>query len=253
MKNVLSSVLLLVILLSTSVQAMAENGTLEITAGYRERIAVPPDAILEVELLDVSRADAASVRISSQRFRMERVPLSVALHYDTAVIDDRMTYSVAARLLSRDKVLFRTTTVYPVITRGAPQKVDLVLQMMPGDSEGAATGQRIAGVPWAMIEIGGRAFIGEDAPTIVFDEDGTFSLFGGCNRFRGKADLTEGRISFPNPLAGTKMACPDPRMRLETDVLEALAATVSYHRNGPSLAFMNAAGPTTIRFQERPE
>lgn len=33
-------------------------GTLEGTATYRERIALPPDAIFEVVLQDVSRADA---------------------------------------------------------------------------------------------------------------------------------------------------------------------------------------------------
>ncbi|MEY8829243.1 YbaY family lipoprotein [Sedimentitalea sp. XS_ASV28] len=252
MKTKLWTIFLMVLAL-TSGQSMAENGKISITAGYRERIALPSDAVLEVELLDVSRADAPSIRLSSQLFRMDRVPLSVDLHYDPSIIDDRMTYSVAASLLSKGRVIFRTTSAYPVITREAPTRVDVVLQMMPQENYEPVSDQRIAGVPWALSELGGRAFVGDDNPTIVFDTDGTFSLFGGCNRFRGKADLGEGRLTFPQQFAGTKMVCPDPRMRLERDVLEALAATIRFHRNGRSLAFANESGLTTARFEERPD
>ena len=36
-------------------------GTLEGTAAYRERIALPPDAVFEAVLQDISRADAPAV------------------------------------------------------------------------------------------------------------------------------------------------------------------------------------------------
>lgn len=253
MKNALTAVFMLVLLVNSSGETMANNGILSITAGYRERIALPPDAILEVELLDVSRADASSIRISSQQFRMDRVPLSVTLLYDTAVIDDRMSYSISARIMSGGRMLFRTTAAYPVITRESPKQVEIVLQAMRHDRQDTGTDLRIAGVPWAVTEIGGRAFVANDPPMITFQEDGTFALFGGCNRFRGRAELVEGQMTFPHPMAGTKRACAEPRMKLERDVLEALNATVSFRRYGSSLALLNAAGRTTIGFQERPE
>lgn len=36
------------------------------TVSYRERIALTPNAVLEVKLLDVSRADASTVAIGEQ-------------------------------------------------------------------------------------------------------------------------------------------------------------------------------------------
>lgn len=131
MKHILLAVLASIFLVFAPGKIMADSAEIEITAGYRERIALPPDAILEVELLDVSRADAPSIRLSSQRFKMDRVPLSVTLHYDANIIDARMSYTIAARILSGDTVLFRTTSAYPVLTRDFPAQAELVLHKMP--------------------------------------------------------------------------------------------------------------------------
>src|SRR5512134_1896437 len=110
MRKALLSVLAVLVLSFSARQALAEMRSLPITASYRERIALPPDAILEVELLDVSRADAPSVRISSQSYQIDLVPFSVSLSYDDERIDSRMRYVVAARILSGEQVLFRTTS-----------------------------------------------------------------------------------------------------------------------------------------------
>lgn len=253
MKHLLVALLVSVVQLLGIGSALADDGTISLTATYRERIALPADAVIAFELLDVSRADAPSVRLSSQMFRIDRVPFTAALHFDTAMIDERMSYSVNARILSDGRVMFRTTSSYPVITRGAALEAELVLQLMPEDPSPSDDAGRISGVAWAMIEIGGRAFIGEDPPTIAFDDDGSFSLYGGCNRFSGTAQIASGRIAFPQPIAGTLRACEEARMTLEADVLEAFGATAIYARRGPSLAFANPAGIAVIRFQERPD
>lgn len=131
MKHILLAVLASIFLVFAPGKIMADSAEIEIAAAYRERIALPPDAILEVELLDVSRADAPSIRLSSQRFKMDRVPLSVTLHYDADIIDARMSYTISARILSGDTVLFRTTSAYPVLTRDFPAQAELVLHKMP--------------------------------------------------------------------------------------------------------------------------
>ena len=43
------------------------GGTVSGTATYRERMALPPDAVLEVKLQDVSLADAPAVELGSAR------------------------------------------------------------------------------------------------------------------------------------------------------------------------------------------
>ena len=98
------------------------------TATYRERVALPPDAILEVSLLDVSRADAPARKISTVRMvNPGAPPFEFEISYDPAQIEARHTYSVRATIRSGDSLLFTTETTSPVLTRGAPNSADLVL------------------------------------------------------------------------------------------------------------------------------
>ena len=65
------------------------------TVTYRERIALRPDAVVEVKLVDVSRADAPAVTIGEQVIENPgQVPISFEIEYDPADIDDRFTYAV---------------------------------------------------------------------------------------------------------------------------------------------------------------
>jgi hypothetical protein len=91
----------------------------------------------------------------------------------------------------------------------------------------------------------------EDRPTIAFDRDGRFGLYGGCNRFTGKATIDERTIVFPQKMAGTREACAAIRAKLEKDVLDALSASSGYVRNGALLSLTNSNGITLVRFKAR--
>jgi putative lipoprotein len=86
-------------------------------------------------------------------------------------------------------------------------------------------------------------------PTLLLAEDGALSVFGGCNRFAGKAELSETGFSVAGPMAATMMACPDPASRLERDVVAALEATTGYNQTGDLLVLTNAAGVATLRLR----
>lgn len=248
----LCHVAIVTILFFAAASSLAETRSLSITA-RSETTALPQDAIIEVELLDVSRADAPSTALVSRRLGITSLPVSIELPYDSEAIDRRMSYVVAARLLSGDKVLLRTTKAYPVLTRGGSDSVEVVLERLAAAPSAPAPQQPIVGAQWTATEIAGRALIAKSPPTIAFLEDGSFTLFSGCNRFRGKAELADGRIAFPSPLAGTRRACPPERAKLEQDILESLQQTVGYRRAGTILSFVNEAGVTTVRFQEGPD
>lgn len=231
-------------------KAVAETGALTITVTRADDAAVPADAVLDLALLDVSRADAPAVTVASQRFRVTGWPARVRLRYDRGAIDPRMEYRVVARLLSGERVLLRTTTAYPVLTRGASDSVRIALESAGAPAAEASPGPGLAGITWEASEIGGRALVADDPPTLAFLDDGTFAMFGGCNRFRGKAAPADGRVGFPQPITGTMKVCPPPRMALEQAMLAALGSTAGYRREGPLLALTDRAGVVVASFRK---
>lgn len=97
------------------------------TATYRERIALPADAELVVQLLDVSLADAPSTVVAEQRIAPVRVPAAFTLTYDPAQIDQRHSYAVSARVERGGTQLFVTDTRHPVLTQGGSSTVDIIM------------------------------------------------------------------------------------------------------------------------------
>lgn len=101
--------------------APAEQATLEGTVWYRQRSALPEDAVVEVSLLDVSRADApATVLARTQIVPTTQVPIAFTLHYDAAQIQPAHSYALQAKILLGDALLFISTERYEVLTRNAP-------------------------------------------------------------------------------------------------------------------------------------
>ena len=98
------------------------------TLMYRERMALPPDAVAEVWLLDTSLADARAEEIAYQRIESPgNPPIPFVLEYDAQQIREGMQYSVRATIRHADRLLFTSDTHYPVLTRGAGNTADLVL------------------------------------------------------------------------------------------------------------------------------
>ncbi|SDE13164.1 putative lipoprotein [Salipiger thiooxidans] len=229
--------------------AVAEPAELPVIVRLADGATLPPDATLEVSLLDVSRADAPSVTISERDYKISELPVEIRLPYDSDKIDERMSYIVSGKVAVGDTVLLRTTTAYSALTREAPERPEIELEQV---ATLAAT-PRISGVEWAAFEIGGRMLVAEDPPTIAFLDDGSFSMYGGCNTFRGKAEMGNGTLRIREPFAGTKRLCPEPRMELEKTMVDALNATRGYVRVDNRLSLTNEAGVTTLRLTERPE
>jgi putative lipoprotein len=73
-----------------------------------------------------SKQDVPATTIAEQRITNPgQVPVPFELHYDPAKIDFRMTYAVQARIEQGGRLLFISTRVYPVITRGNPMHVEV--------------------------------------------------------------------------------------------------------------------------------
>ncbi|MDJ0858675.1 MAG: YbaY family lipoprotein [Dinoroseobacter sp.] len=251
MKKYAAVLLAMLLYALTAISAVAEDAMLDISIAYRERIALPPDAVVEVELLDVSRMDVAADRLSSQRFRMTSVPFEATLVYDPSLVDERLAYTVAARIYSQGRVMFRTTQAYPVLTRGSGSQVELILQMMPAN-DAEEDVPNLEGPVWQAFEVDGRAVVADRPPTLQFEKSGQFGLFSGCNNFRGLAEISDGEIGFGDNIAGTLMACPPGPAELERAILNAVSATVRYTLTSSGLTLLDAAGREIMRLQAQP-
>ncbi len=117
----------LVVCIAAAVAALSGGkGTASVTGTviYRERIALEPDAVVEVQIQDVSWQDVAATVMGEQVIRNAgQVPIRYEVAYDPKAIQDNHTYSVRARIEDGSgNLLFTSTQTYPVITRGAPTK-----------------------------------------------------------------------------------------------------------------------------------
>ena len=93
----------------------------------------PPTAVIEVQLLDVTRADAPAevlhtVTLSPQR----QPPFLFTIRYDPRKIDAAHAYALKATITVGGELRFLSTNNTRVLTQGNPSHRDLVLEMAPG-------------------------------------------------------------------------------------------------------------------------
>ncbi len=80
---------------------------------YRERMALPPTAQIEIQLSDVSLMDAPSRTIAQQSFTADgrQVPFAFSLTVDQRPLDPRHSYAVSARITDASgRLMFITDT-----------------------------------------------------------------------------------------------------------------------------------------------
>ena len=234
------------IALATGTAAFAgDSGEITGSAGYRERIALPSDAVLNVKLLDVSRQDTAATVMSSQRYAMNAVPQDFTLSFDPKLIQQTMRYSVTATIEVDEKVLFRTTSNNPVLTQDAGQSIELLLMKVQAQPTSAI---RLDG-RWEVFELGGRAIVTDQTPVVDFSVPGSIGIKGACNSYIGQADANGSNLNFTGQTVGTLKACVPEWEKLDQDLLKALQNGTRYEQHDDTLVFTNEAGISEVRMR----
>ena len=229
-----------------------ESASVTGTVAYRERMALPPDADVHVQLLDVSRQDVAAPVVAETTVAPagRQVPLPFALRYDPAGIEANGSYAVRAAIRSEGRLLFTTTTAAPVLTRGSPHSVALILvrAAAPADS----TPRPLVGTSWVLEDIGGTGVLDTARATLEFPEAGRVAGRASCNQFFGSVDISGDAIAF-SELGATRMACAEAVMGQEDRYLKALQDASRYSIEGPFLYLHTKATAKALRFtRERP-
>jgi len=119
--------LLAIVVSAPGVSAFQVTSHVAGTITYREKVALPPTAAVEVRLEDVTRADATEVVTSTRIEHPGQVPIHFDLPYDLSAIDARGRYAVRATIKDGDTVLFASFDTALVLTLGHGARADLVL------------------------------------------------------------------------------------------------------------------------------
>jgi putative lipoprotein len=113
------------------------------TVTYRERMALPPNAVVEVELRNVSLTDVQATVIASQTIvNPPQVPIAFRLEFDPRQIEPRYSYAISARITIEHQLAFINDQSYLVLTRGRPDRVEMVLRRVSGEGGVSSQGTR---------------------------------------------------------------------------------------------------------------
>lgn len=220
---------------------------------YRERMMLPPGAGLEVQLEDVSRADAPATVLASVLITPEGgPPYPFSIDYDPAQIDSRMRYALRARIELDGRLLFTNTEFIDAFS-GNP--VEVLVRRVPGES--AQAEPALEDVEWELLSMEGQDSIagsGGKLPDLQFlAAEQRAAGFSGCNRYFGtysrEGAAEHGAPLAFGPLAGTMMACAEGG-ELERAFLANLARVNAFHFDGAELVLAED-GQELARFRAR--
>lgn len=209
---------------------------------YLPRIALPPRAVVEISLVDVSRADAPAITLSSQQIVSSgrQVPFPFTLLYDPSQIDSRLPYAVQARITVDGNLQFINKTRFSVITDGNPTEVGV--RVDPIDQV-ASDNAMLTGSVWQLERIqyndGKRLEANSSSKyTVKFMNDGQLSIRADCNRALGR--FTKDGSSLSIDLGPTTLAAC-PAESIGQDYLFALRdASTYFFKNGKLFIDINS-------------
>lgn len=223
----------------------AEETTLDGTVVYRERMMLPPGATVQVQLADVSLADAPATLLASTTVTDATAsPVRFTLSYEPALIKGPNTYAFQARITDGDQLLFINDTHHAF----EPGDTDVEIMVRRVAQNAAQVESSIYG-SWLAEDIAGGGVIDTAQTTLILAEDGSVSGRGGCNSYGGAATIDGDRITV-GQIVSTEMACVEAVMNQEQKFFEMLAKVASFRIDAGQrkLFLMDKAGETVARF-----
>jgi len=231
--------------------------TINGTATYRERMALPPDAVFEATLEDVSRADATANVLGRARIESPgNPPFHFSINYDPGQIVTSHTYVVRARVTEGEKLLFTSDQRYQVLTLGHGSEIAMMTLRRVSTSAPAASAPASSGdtplreIYWKLVQLGEKQVIPTDQQreaSLTFHTDqNRVTGSGGCNRLTGSYTLQGNTLRFGG-IASTRMACMQG-METETAFLSVLQDVRTWKTIGQQLELYDSGGKLLARF-----
>lgn len=111
-----------------STQSVIKQPNVSGTIWIRQKVALPPDAVLTVTLADASQADVPSKVIAQRAVRTEgkQAPFSFELPFNPADVQPDARILLSAAITVDNKLMFITDGIKPAVNQGGT-RIDLTL------------------------------------------------------------------------------------------------------------------------------
>lgn len=223
----------------------ADMKPLNVSVIYLDRRMLPPGAVLNVTLEDVSLADAPSVTLSTESMDIAGAPpYPVTLNYDANKVQANHRYSVRATVKVDDKLIMTSTSTMDPFATDAKQPLEVKLDRVapPQNVAPQANQPTLAGPQWQLVTLSGQAVkpgAGGDSAFIQFDATtNSVNGFAGCNNFHGTLEAQTATTLTVGQAASTRKMCMEG-MELEQAFLASLPEFANYSINNNILSVKN--------------
>ena len=133
---------ILVLLALSGCAASRPSGATEGTAGAaltgivtsHGRTILPSDAMMRLELADISRRNAPPRTITMREIWLEgrQFPIAFELPYAPAAIDSGLAYALQVKITQGRRLLFENAAPSLVITYGVRSSIEVIVEPVPG-------------------------------------------------------------------------------------------------------------------------
>ncbi|ADE55526.1 YbaY family lipoprotein [Coraliomargarita akajimensis] len=219
---------------------------------YRERIALPPGAVMTVALEDVSRMDVAATVLASTQVELnDAPPHAFTLPYDPAEIQDRMRYGLRVRIevdgqlrFINDRHIdpFADDEALSIVLKATGNKRSLPAQKP--DASLTETYWKLVTIQGRQVEMGAG---GKELQMTLRAAGDRVTGFSGCNHFHGGYTVDGQALAF-GPLASTAMACASG-MEQEQAFQTALRSIERYVIQGDTLMLFGQGPDPLLQFE----
>lgn len=222
---------------------------------YRERIALPALATLEIQLVDQTLPSLPPRLDVKATIGPGQVPLGFNLNFDDSIIIPEHNYALIASISSEDRLLFRNFEPYAVNPLAPAQPV-LILTNLVGQSNTATASSAEPAAPttsaildsvWTLTSLGGTPVLPRTKPSLTIGADMRAGGSGGCNSWFAQAEI-EGETLRLGSITSTLKGCTQSVNLQEGAFKDALSAVASWSVASDELTLFGADGKALLVF-----
>ncbi len=237
---------MMVVMLAASDVSQAAEQSIKGEVVYRERIALPPNALVTVQLADMSLADAPVAIVAEQKITPTgQVPISFELKFDSSAIQEGNRYALQARITVDDRLMFLNDehhAIDPLLAES--QKIIVKMVNQQADS---ATADSIFGRTWALTFIDGIGAVEASKATFRIEENGKVTGRAPCNGYFANAEIKDSSMTISKPGA-TMMACEQKLMTQEQAFFDAFGKVAGFKIENGALVLTAQDGHALLTF-----